>query len=193
MHNYSFVVGLDNASLESIIAGCREDSWRHKELLYKGYYGYIKGVIIRYVDDFHEVEELVNDSFLKIFSNLSRFNGSGQSAGIVPSFKSWIARIASRTAIDFLRKKKIVFGPTELNENNVPLGSEKYELTDNAKDILRLLNKLPLVQKTIFSLYEIEGFTHEEIAGLLAIPENVSRVYLSRAKNKLKSLYIKNL
>lgn len=186
-------MGPDNASLENLISGCQNDSWRHKEMLYKTYYGYIKGVIVRYINDFHEAEELVNDSFLKIFNNISHFNSSGQAPNLSHSFKNWVARIASRTAIDFLRKRKIEFSPGEFSENHIPAVKNRQAAINNSGDIMNLLNELPESQKTVFNLYEIEGFTHEEIAGLLAITENVSRVYLSRAKNKLKSLYVKNL
>lgn len=167
---------------------------QQKEALYKGYYGYIKGVIVRYVHDYHSAEELVNDSFIKIFSHLETFQGTSDSANLGVSFKSWIAKIASRTAIDSLRRKKINFGVEEINENNTPysLRTNPAE-TSEGREIMNLLNQLPHTQKTVFNLYEIEGFSHEEIAGLLAIPVNVCRVYLSRAKTKLKALYVKNI
>lgn len=182
----------ENASIENLISECLNGSWQHKEVLYKNYYGYIKGVIVRYISNFHEAEELINDSFLKIFNNLSNFNASDQATEISYSFKSWIARIASRTAIDFLRKQNPGYRTDEINENHVPNPQSLGEYINDAKDILNMLNSLPEAHRTVFNLYVIEGFTHEEIADLLTIPENVSRVYLSRAKNKLKSLYVKN-
>ncbi|OJU27596.1 MAG: RNA polymerase [Sphingobacteriales bacterium 41-5] len=183
-----------NAELENIIKGCVSEKQRQKEALYKSYYGYIKGVVLRYVQDYHTAEELVNDSFVKIFSHLDTFHGTSESADLCVSFKSWIAKIASRTAIDSLRRKKINFGVEEINENHTPhlLRSNPAENSEG-RDILALLNKLPQTQKTVFNLYEIEGFSHEEIAGMLAIPVNVCRVYLSRAKTKLKALYVKNI
>lgn len=165
-----------------------------KEALYKGYYGYLKGVVIRYVQDYHTAEELVNDSFLKIFTHLENFQGTTDSANLCISFKSWIAKIASRTAIDSLRRNKMSFGPEEINENHTSqlLRCNPAENSEG-REIMKLLNQLPQTQKTVFNLYEIEGFSHEEIAGLLAIPVNVCRVYLSRAKTKLKALYVKNI
>lgn len=185
---------LSNAELENIINGCINNKVQQKEALYKGYYGYIKGVVLRYVHDHHTAEELVNDSFIKIFSHLERFNGTNESVDLCVSFKSWIGKIASRTAIDSLRRKKINFGLEEINENHTPaaLRSNPAEHNDG-REIMNLLKQLPQTQRTVFNLYEIEGFTHEEIAGLLAIPVNVCRVYLSRAKTKLKALYVKNI
>ncbi|MCH5597374.1 RNA polymerase sigma factor [Niabella ginsengisoli] len=185
-------LALSGDELEHTLKGCQNNKEHHKEALYRGFYGYLKGVVIRYVNDYHFAEELVNDSFIKIFNNISSFNALGQTGDITSSFKAWVAKIASRTAIDFLRKKKIDFGKEDISEMQIPPLAQVQMQTTEAKDILKLLNKLPHTQKAIFNLYEIEGFTHQEISGLLAIPENVSRSYLSRAKNKLKALYSEN-
>lgn len=179
-------------ALEHILKGCQNNLEHHKETLYKSFYGYIKGVINRYVNDHHHAEELINDSFVKIFNNLSSFQAISQANNLSISFKAWIAKIASRTAIDFLRKKKIDFNKDDISEINLTIPSYEQTSSSEAKDILKLLNELPQTQKAIFNLYEIEGYSHQEIAKLLAIPENVSRSYLSRAKNKLKALYIEN-
>ena len=185
-------LALSGDELEATLKGCQNNKEHHKEALYRGYYGYLKGVVVRYVNDYHFAEELVNDSFIKIFNNISSFNALGQNGDITASFKAWVAKIASRTAIDFLRKKKIDFGREDISEMQTPSLAQVQMQTTEAKDILKLLNELPHTQKAIFNLYEIEGFSHQEISGLLAIPENVSRSYLSRAKNKLKALYSEN-
>jgi RNA polymerase sigma-70 factor (ECF subfamily) len=57
-------------------------------------------------------------------------------------------------------------------------------------EIMRLLDQLPEIQKTIFNLYEIEGYSHDEIAQMLNIPDSTSRTYLTRAKQKLRKLYL---
>lgn len=185
-------MAISGDELEDILKGCQDNAEHQKEALYKGFYGYLKGVVVRYVNDYHFAEELVNDSFIKIFNNISSFNALGQSGDLLLSFKAWIAKIASRTAIDFLRKKKIDFGRDDIADIPFAPISEAQVQRTEAKDILKLLNELPKTQQAIFNLYEIEGFSHQEISGLLAIPENVSRSYLSRAKNKLKALYSEN-
>lgn len=185
-------MGIQDAGLEEVLKQCEQESVPHKKALYKGYYGFIKGVIRRYVNDYQVTEELINDSFIKIFTNLHTFRAPGYSSNLQQSFKGWIAKIASRTAIDFLRKKKIDFLQEEPSENHFPDQHPSGMYTSEVKDIMSLLDQLPETQKTVFNLYEIEGFSHEEIARFLNISENVCRVYLSRAKNKLKALYIKH-
>lgn len=185
-------LALSGEALELILKGCQNNIEHHKEALYRGFYGYLKGVVVRYVSDVHFAEELVNDSFIKIFNNIATFNALGQAGDITASFKAWVAKIASRTAIDHLRRKRIDFGRDEVTDAQVATINYTDAYSSEAKDILKLLNELPQTQKAIFNLYEIEGFTHQEISGLLKIPENVSRSYLSRAKTKLKALYSEN-
>ena len=185
-------MALNREELEHILKGCQKNKEHHKEALYKGFYGYLKGVVVRYVNDYHLAEELVNDSFIKIFNHLSTFNALGQNGDLLASFKAWGAKIASRTAIDYLRKKRIDFGREDISEMQISPSFGGQTTSAEVKDILNLLNELPQTQKAIFNLYEIEGFSHQEIAGILAIPENVSRSYLSRAKSRLKALYSEN-
>lgn len=71
----------------------------------------------------------------------------------------------------------------------MPMGNDAIAIENlNAQDILKLMNELPPLQLTIFNLYEIDGYSHEEIAKLLTMPASSSRVYLSRAKEKLRTL-----
>jgi RNA polymerase sigma-70 factor (ECF subfamily) len=58
-----------------------------------------------------------------------------------------------------------------------------------AQDIIEILNHLPQFHKTVFCLYEIEGYSHDEIAEQLGIPVSSSRVYLTRAKKQLRELF----
>jgi RNA polymerase sigma-70 factor (ECF subfamily) len=62
-----------------------------------------------------------------------------------------------------------------------------------AEDILKLMNELPELHRAVFNLYEIEGFSHEEIGSMLTIPVSSSRTYLTRAKQKLRELYKKSI
>jgi len=63
----------------------------------------------------------------------------------------------------------------------------------HAHDILKLMGILPAIQRTVFNMYEIDGYSHDEIAGLLAIPASSSRVYLTRAKDKLRKLLLQTM
>jgi RNA polymerase sigma factor (sigma-70 family) len=179
--------------LEDVIEGCLKNDNKSKELIYKSFYGYLMGVILRYVNDRNDSEELVNDSFIKIFKRIEQFSFPKEKTELQKAFKGWIARISSRTAIDFLRVKRTHLYIDDITDEQQPLTQVNAISKLNVQDILKLLNALPETHRLIFNMYEIEGFSHDEIAKMLDIPESSSRVYLTRAKNKLRDLYSKTL
>lgn len=176
--------------VEETINKCIDNDIRSKELMYKTFYGYIKGVIIRYVYNNNDIEELINDSFIKIFNNLNTFCPETSEEHTIKLFKGWIAKIASRTAIDHLRKHNKMLYIEKIENNESEYVPQTITSQMEANDILALLKKIPKMQSAVFNLYEIEGFSHEEIAEQLDITQSSSRVFLTRAKKKLKSLYL---
>ncbi len=185
-------VGKERAlSLEGALYACTQNGdQRGKEYVYKKYYGYIAGVVRRYIKDEYEREELVNEAFVKAFNNLSKFQIVPEAEALERSFKAWIARIAANLCIDLLRSKKKVFMLEDVSEAEIqPVQANAAEKL-MAEDIMKLLDRLPEIQRTIFNLYELEGYSHEEIGKLLAIPDSTSRTYLTRAKQRLRKMYL---
>ena len=151
------------------------------------------GIAIRYMNDRCQAQELVNDVFLKAFRNVSQFVFKSNSENDdYHAFRGWLARITVTSALDRLRVKKRILYIEDLSETTSEIAAE-ISSNLNVQDILRLLDQLPDIQRLIFNLYEIEGFSHEEIAENLKIPSGTSRGYLARAKNKLRKLYNENL
>ncbi|MFC4210258.1 RNA polymerase sigma factor [Pedobacter lithocola] len=180
-------------SIEEIIKGCQRNDNSCKEMMYKSFYGYLMGIILRYVNNSYDGEELVNDSFIKIFKSINGFQAPNNTADLQKIFKGWIAKIASRTAIDKLRTLKNQAYVDDLSEAEHPVTNVSVASDLHVQDILKLLNHLPETHRLVFNLYEIEGFAHDEISKMMNIPESSSRVYLTRAKNKLRTLYLKTL
>jgi RNA polymerase sigma factor (sigma-70 family) len=166
---------------EEIISHCKTGSLKYQELLYKRFYGYAMGISLRYSLTRDDALEVVNDAFIKVFNSIKNYNSDRP-------FKAWLRTIIINTAIDRRRKGLKLLLNVEL-ENAEPIGSNAVAIENlNAQDILKLMKELPPIQLTIFNLYEIDGYSHDEIAVLLAIPASSSRVYLSRAKEKLRTL-----
>lgn len=161
--------------------------------MYKSFYGYLMGIILRYTKNTADSEELVNDTFIKIFKNVSGFKSPNNPEELQRSFKGWIAQIASRTAIDKIRTSKAHLYVDDLKEDQHPATQVSVAADLHVTDIMNLLNHLPDTQRLVFNLYEIEGFAHDEISKMLNIPESSSRVYLTRSKNKLRALYTNTL
>ncbi|SEN35649.1 RNA polymerase sigma-70 factor, ECF subfamily [bacterium A37T11] len=179
-------------SLEEALEACAvHNDERGKEFIYKKYYGYVMAVILRYVKNTFDAEELTNESFMRAFKNADRFKGSSSDEhAYEKSFRAWLARIAANISIDHLRAQKHLLSLDDVAETDY--NSLKVNASDQLQvaDILNLLNNLPEIQRVIFNMFEIEGYSHEEIASHLNIPESTSRTYLTRAKQKLRKLYL---
>ncbi|TWR27477.1 RNA polymerase sigma factor [Mucilaginibacter pallidiroseus] len=169
---------------EDIVSNCKKGSLKHQELLYKQFYGYALGISARYSFNEDDATEVVNDAFIKVFNNIGNYNSD-------KPFKAWLRTIVVNTAIDRRRKEMKYLANTDIDDA-VAVGTNATAIENlNANDILKLMKQLPQVQLTIFNMYEIDGYSHDEIGQLLNLPASSSRVYLSRAKEKLRQLLTK--
>jgi RNA polymerase sigma factor (sigma-70 family) len=164
-----------------IIENCKSGKLKHQEIFYKHFYGFAMGICLRYAYTRTDASEMLNDSFLKVFHNISRFDPKYP-------FKAWFKKIIVNTAIDYYRKNASLLPTLEIEE--VKNESFDINLIDalTYNDLKKLLDDLPEAQRLIFNLYEIEGYTHQEIAEKLKMTESTSRSYLTRAKKKLRIL-----
>ena len=166
---------------DELIQQCKSGSLKYQELLYKHFYGYAMGISLRYCFNRDDAMEAVNDAFIKVFNSMKSFDTE-------KPFKAWLRAIVVNTAIDRRRKDLKLLQNTDLDDaGQLTLG---ITVIDNlkAQDILNLMQDLPPIQATIFNLYEIDGYNHDEIGDMLNIPASSSRVYLSRAKEKLRKI-----
>lgn len=166
---------------DEIIRQCKSGSLKYQELLYKHFYGYAMGIGLRYCLNRDDAMEAVNDAFIKVFNAIKSFDTE-------KPFKAWLRAIVVNTAIDRRRKDLKLLQNTDLDDaGQLTLGVTVVDSL-NAQDILNLMQGLPTIQATIFNLYEIDGYNHDEISEMLNIPASSSRVYLSRAKEKLRKI-----
>ncbi|MGA0559589.1 RNA polymerase sigma factor [Larkinella sp. VNQ87] len=162
---------------------CRVANPKAQERVFKHFYGLVFNLCLRYLPSKALAQEVLNDCFLKLFNRL-------EAAGPLPeSFRPWLRQLTVYTAIAYYRKEKR-FLWSESVETACSLAFQEEEITAElaAEEILALLTQLPDVWRLVFNLYEIEGYTHTEISELLSIPVSSSRVYLTRAKQRLKEL-----
>jgi len=165
---------------DEIISKCKTGNLKYQEMLYKHFYGYAMGISLRYSLNRDDALEVVNDAFIKVFNAIGNFNSD-------KPFKAWLRTIIVNTAIDRRRKDLKFQLNVDLDYATPAINANAVENL-GAQDILKLMRELPPIQLSIFNLYEIDGYSHDEIAVLLAIPVSSSRVYLSRAKEKLRSM-----
>ena len=125
---------------------------------------------------------------MKIFSNLDTFECRDIEC-FNKVLKGWMAKITARTALNEIRKDKINTLQEPLTEAHSWQLSVSLQDNLHVENVWDLINNLNPNYRKVFTLYEIEGFNHEEIAELMGITASSSRVYLVRAKEKLKLLY----
>lgn len=167
--------------LANIISGCRANKSSSQEKLYKKFYGYALAVALAYCYNREEAVEVVNDSFIKVFRNIETFITT-------EPFRPWLRKIVVNTSIDKVRATRKFQHQVDIKEMKHASQTDiESELT--AKQIYAMLNELPEALRLVFNMYEIEGYSHREIAGRLDIAESSSRTYLARAKEQLRDLY----
>lgn len=130
-----------------------------------------------YIKDVHQAEDIMITAFMKVFTNLKKFEYKG-------SFEGWIRRIMVNECISFIRvDKKVKFIE---DENFFEERYNNIESQFSVEDIQFLIDSLPEGYKMIFNLYAIEGFKHQEIATMLGISEGTSKSQLSHARKMLQ-------
>lgn len=168
---------------ELLLKKCIEGNRRSQKKLYELFYGYAMSISLLYVNNREDAAEIMNDSFLKVFTYLHSYHTQ------MP-FKPWLRRIIINTGIDHFRKNErylhVLYDEDKVSDEAIPVEF------DSDLDILHLLQSLSPQYRMVFTLYVMEGYKHNEIAEMLNISEGTSRSNLLRAKENLKTLIQKN-
>lgn len=168
-------------SEDKIIQGCIENDRYCQRLLFKKYRGKMLGICLRYAKTRDEAEDVLIDAFLSVFTKIKDFRNEC-------NIELWIRRIVINTAINNYRKnlKHYYHGEVENYSDNFDLHTD---IIDNmsVEEILKLIQDLPDGYRTVFNMYAIEGYTHQEIGEILGISEGTSKSQLFKARKLLQS------
>lgn len=165
----------------NLIEGCVKKDRKSQKELYKLYYGYALRICLRYAKNKDEAVEVVNDGFMKVFMHIEKYR-------IEQSFNSWLSTIMINTAIDHYRKRIKQLEMEELNEQHQVEDRENILSNINYEDLIKLVQKLSYAYRTVFNLFAIDGYTHEEISALLQISVGSSKSNLFKARENLKKM-----
>jgi RNA polymerase sigma-70 factor (ECF subfamily) len=170
---------------EVILEGClRNDSVAQREL-YNTYSPKMLAVCFRYAHSREDAEDMLQEAFIKVFTQLRTFENRG-------SFEGWIRRIVVHTCINTLKKNKKFNESVDLiHAATVSIREETVPAVVQVKQIVDCIRSLPMGYRTVLNLFAIEGYSHREIAQLLDIEESTSRSQFTRAKGMLEELLIK--
>jgi len=169
-----------NTELTVLIKECIAQSRSAQKKMYEQYAPAAYGVIKRYMyNNDHAAQEVLNDSFYKIFTRLDQYSFQG-------AFEGWIRKIVVNTVMDHLRKNI----KDDRQHNEVLLEDAFVDSTSveqmSHKELLVVIDTLPDTQRAVFNLFVFENYSHKEIAALLNLNENNCRWHLNDARRRLR-------
>ena len=160
-------------------------------LMYSRYIGHLTAVCSRYIADDEDVKDVLQDSFIKIFSSIGDFTYKG-----AVSLKSWLTKIVINESLSFIRSRRKL-PLSSLEDETVTYRQEDIEPPEAEEIppemIHRLIRQLPEGYRTVFNLHVLDGQSHKDIARLLGISENTSASQLHRAKATLAKEITKHM
>lgn len=176
---------LDYASThKDIVEKCKRGNRRAQFELYRLYSRAMYSICVRMVQQEQEAEDLLQDSFVDIFTKLHTFRYQS-------SVGAWIKRIVVNNCINHLKRNRLLFEELETRHTGIIdeyTDKEEKELPLNVASVKKAISKLPDGYRVVFSLYIMEGYDHKEIAEILEITEATSKSQYSRAKKKLREM-----
>jgi RNA polymerase sigma-70 factor (ECF subfamily) len=165
--------------IQALIKGCKQNDRKAQELLYKRFYVAMGSLCARYINNQQDAMQVLNDGFLKVFSNIKSYDPG--KAGIY----TWMNKIMINSAIDFLRKRPIIYS-SDLSDREEPSIENSIIEKMNADELLSLIKQLPTATQLVFNLFTIDGFSHREVSEMLGISEGTSKWHVSEARKQLK-------
>lgn len=161
---------------------CQRGDRKAQNQLFVQYKRMLFGVCLRYASGRAEAEDILQESFIKIYGDLYQYQPTGP-------LGAWVRKVTVNVALQHLRKKKNLFPVVDIEQVE-----DRYEVEENLLDqdraqaILKMVQQLPEGYRLIFNLHVMEGLTHPEIAEHLEISVNTSKSQLSRAKSLLRKM-----
>jgi len=165
--------------LDILIKDCLAQSRSAQKKLYDRYAPEAYGTIKRYTNNNETIaKEILNDSFFKVFRDLAQYSFQG-------AFEGWIRRIVLNTITDHFRKYVKDEPHREIGDEDVYINSEPVDNLSH-KELLKIVDTLPVAQREVFNLFVFENYSHKEIAKILNIKQNNCRWHLNDARRRLK-------
>ncbi len=165
----------------TLIEKCRSNDRAAQKELYSMTLPYLRAVAHRYLRDQSYIKDVLQESFIKVFKNISSYNSEKG------TIQNWATKIVINSCFNY--NDRVIKTPNvELDhgKHDIAFSNTNYESFSD-EDLLLLLKKMPTEYFRTFNLFVIDGYSHDEIADLLKISSSLSRKRLSRAKQWLKN------
>jgi RNA polymerase sigma factor (sigma-70 family) len=170
---------------EQMLTGSIRNNAAAQEAFYDRFSPRMLGVCYRFAKSREDAEDMLQEGFIKIFTQLNQYRNEG-------SLEGWIRRVIVHTCINVLKKNKKFADTVDItNAHGFHTNEDLVPSLLQAKQIVEYIRSLPLGYRTVLNLYAIEGYSHKEIGVMLEIGESTSRSQYTRAKAMLEEILIK--
>jgi RNA polymerase sigma-70 factor (ECF subfamily) len=180
--NYLIMGRLSDEFLTDLVSKCRQGDLHAMETLYEHFKSSLFSLAYRYTYNFAVAEDLLQDIFIRIFTNLHTLDED-------KAFTGWMYRVAMNTCLSYVRShKKVVQKTVPLEEVEAfvsDTSSTDVEKTEN-KSLEEAIQRLPTKLKSVFLLHDVQGFKHKEIAQILGCSVGTSKSQLFKARKKIR-------
>ncbi len=168
--------------IQNVIKQCKQGDRLAEKKLFFHFAGKVRSICRRYSNSSQEAKDLMQECFLKIFSNIGKYD---EKKGAI---EGWIYQVSTNRILEILRKEKrgikVVY-MAELPEESEEIAEDLLNRISSA-DLLQCIKELPNGYRNVLNLFIFEGFPHARIARELGITESTSRSQYTRAKKLLK-------
>jgi RNA polymerase sigma-70 factor (ECF subfamily) len=161
-----------------LVTACLKGRQDSQKQLYESFAPKMLGVCYRYASSREEAEDFLQETFITIFRKLNQYKGDGE-------LGAWIRRITINTSLNCIKARhRLTETFNIIPIDNIPDNSLLYKQPDD-KELMELVHQLPLGCRTVFNLYAIEGYSHDEIGEMLDIKASTSRSQYMKSRNML--------
>lgn len=164
-----------------LIRKCKNGNQKYQAIMYERFAPVLMGICLRYARCTEDAEDLLQDTFIKIFTNIDTCNDAGNLSG-------WVRKIAVNTCINAYYKKKREDGKIDADDVAETINDVRIQQNDFLSEevLLRFVSELPDGYRTVFNLFEIDGYSHQEISEMTGSSYVTVRTQLFKAKRSLK-------
>ena len=169
---------------KQLIDGCKKGDRKAQKALYDKYSSRMLAVCLRYVKDMEDARDLLQEGFIKLFTNIHQYAGGGL-------FDGWVRKIFVNCALEQLRHQDVLKSAVDINETDyADIPDETAVAQLSAEEIMVYVRSLPDGFRTVFNMFAIEGYSHKEIGHKLNITESTSRSQYMRARKMLQKMML---
>lgn len=170
-----------------LIVACKKGNAQAQRRLYEQYQTLMFRICLRYAKDRSEAQDMLQDGFIKIFTDLPKYRGEG-------AIGAWMRKVMVNTCLQHLRKWKNLFPAMDIQTLvDEPTTTEDIFAVMGAKELTLLIQSLPTGYRIVFNMYVVEGYSHKEIAEALGVTMSTSKSQLFKAKAMLRKLLEKQM